>query len=162
MQHQYLPAHSPPNRTSARSLALFTRAPISEFVYLLTGVDIRALGNETYSLTGGDYGWELWQALTSRAVYGILDVPGFDGDSDDEEEEEEEYEEPEEGSGGKKRKPKPPRGAEKEENRCDEAVKVRGQQGANQASEGRECSTKTAEKGRAPSSKVVYSACTLR
>ncbi|KAJ7816233.1 hypothetical protein B0H14DRAFT_2602836 [Mycena olivaceomarginata] len=49
-------------------------------------------------------------------------------------------------------------GREKEENRWDEAVKVRGQQDANQASEGRKCSTKTAEKGRAPSSKVVYSA----
>ncbi|KAF8181028.1 hypothetical protein K438DRAFT_1976476 [Mycena galopus ATCC 62051] len=101
----------PPNRTSARSLALFTHAPISEFVYLLTGVGVQALGNETYSLTGGDFGWERWQALTSRAVYRILDIPGFDEDSDNEDEEEEEYEEPEEGSSGKKRKAKPPRGA---------------------------------------------------
>ncbi|KAF8145749.1 hypothetical protein K438DRAFT_1781663 [Mycena galopus ATCC 62051] len=101
----------PPNRTSARSLALFTHAPISEFVYLLTGVGVQALGNETYSLTGGDSGWERWQALTSRAVYRILDIPGFDEDSDNEDEEEEEYEEPEEGSSGKKRKAKPPRGA---------------------------------------------------
>jgi hypothetical protein len=30
---------------------LFTQAPMSEFVYLLTGVGARALGNETYSLT---------------------------------------------------------------------------------------------------------------
>ncbi|KAJ7369179.1 hypothetical protein DFH08DRAFT_929073 [Mycena albidolilacea] len=75
---------APPNRASARSLALFTHAPISEFVYLSTGVGIRALGNETCSLTGGDYGWERWQALTSRAVYRSLDVPGFDEDSDDE------------------------------------------------------------------------------
>jgi hypothetical protein len=101
----------PPSRASARSLALFTHAPISEFVYLLTGVGIRALGNETYSLTGGDYGWERWQALTSRAVYRILDVPGFDGDSDDEDEEEEEYEEPEEeakaASRGREKKKKP-------------------------------------------------------
>ncbi|KAJ7789699.1 hypothetical protein B0H14DRAFT_3573004 [Mycena olivaceomarginata] len=103
---------APPNRTSARSLALFTHAPMSEFVYLLTGVGVRALGNETYSLTGGDFGWERWQALTSRAVYRILDLPGFDEDSDDEDEEEEEYEEPE-GTNGKKRKPKPPRGTVK-------------------------------------------------
>ncbi|KAJ7804636.1 hypothetical protein B0H14DRAFT_3774068 [Mycena olivaceomarginata] len=34
---------APPNRTSARSLALFTHAPMSEFVYLLTGVGVRAL-----------------------------------------------------------------------------------------------------------------------
>jgi hypothetical protein len=103
---------APPNRTSARSLALFTHAPMSEFVCLLTGVGVRALGNETYSLTGGDFGWERWQALTSRAVYRILDLPGFDEDSDDEDEEEEEYEEPE-GTNGKKRKPKPPRGTVK-------------------------------------------------
>ncbi|KAJ7889522.1 hypothetical protein B0H14DRAFT_2561726 [Mycena olivaceomarginata] len=103
---------APPNRTSARSLALFTHAPMSEFVYLLTEVGVRALGNETYSLTGGDFGWEHWQALTSRAVYQILDLPGFDEDSDDEDEEEEKYEEPE-GTNGKKWKPKPPRGTVK-------------------------------------------------
>ncbi|KAJ6479640.1 hypothetical protein C8R45DRAFT_933449 [Mycena sanguinolenta] len=74
----------PSSRASARSLALFIHAPISEFVYLLTGIGIRALGNETYSLTGGDFAWEHWQALTSTAVYRILDVPGFDGESDDE------------------------------------------------------------------------------
>ncbi|KAJ6470895.1 hypothetical protein C8R45DRAFT_937057 [Mycena sanguinolenta] len=58
-------------------------------------------------------GRERWQALTSRAVHRILDVPGFDGESDNEDEEEEEYEEPEAETGGKKRKPKPPRGAVK-------------------------------------------------
>ncbi|KAJ7851130.1 hypothetical protein B0H14DRAFT_3451518 [Mycena olivaceomarginata] len=105
---------APPNRASVRSLALFTHAPISDFVYLLTGVGVRALGNETYNLTAGDFRWECWQALTSRAVYRILDVPGFDGDSDDEDEEEEEYEEPgREASSGKKGKPKPPRGTVK-------------------------------------------------
>ncbi|KAJ7801270.1 hypothetical protein B0H14DRAFT_3489783 [Mycena olivaceomarginata] len=35
-------------------------------------------------------------------LYRILDVPGFDGESDNEDEEEEEYEEPEAKTGGKK------------------------------------------------------------
>ncbi|KAJ7363908.1 hypothetical protein DFH08DRAFT_798367 [Mycena albidolilacea] len=73
----------------------------------------RITGSVSSRLMGGDYERERWQALTSRAVYRILDVPDFDGDSDDEDKEEEEYEEPEEGSGGKKRKPKLLRGAVK-------------------------------------------------
>ncbi|KAJ7359493.1 hypothetical protein DFH08DRAFT_1074935 [Mycena albidolilacea] len=107
-----------------------------------------------HRLTGGDYGWERWQALASRAVYRIIDVPGFDGDSDDEDEEEEEYEEPEEGSGGKKRKPKPPRGAVKRK-KTDGTKQSKS--GANKAPSKRRKvanAAKTAEKGRALSSKV--------
>ncbi|KAJ7929799.1 hypothetical protein B0H13DRAFT_2310180 [Mycena leptocephala] len=69
-QHQYLAAHSP-SESRFSSLALFTHAPISEFVYLLAGT------------MGGNVG----RHSPLEPSIGCLDVPGFDGDSDDEDEE---------------------------------------------------------------------------
>ncbi|KAJ7446055.1 hypothetical protein FB451DRAFT_1567900 [Mycena latifolia] len=103
----------PPERSPGHSLALFTHAPISELVYLLTGAALSNLTHEMYSISAGDVGWERWQALTSNAVYRILDLEGGSDESDDEEEED--YEEPDEGSGSKKRRPKAPRGALKKQ-----------------------------------------------
>ncbi|KAK7040463.1 hypothetical protein R3P38DRAFT_3348893 [Favolaschia claudopus] len=93
-----------------RSLALFTHAPISEFVYLLTGAKVSELSPGVHSISGGDSGWECWDALNSEATYRILDIGDGGGD---EQEEEEDYEEPDEGTSTKKRRPKAPRGAVK-------------------------------------------------
>ncbi|KAJ7088114.1 hypothetical protein C8R44DRAFT_892911 [Mycena epipterygia] len=110
--------HMAPSQCSGgRSLALFTHAPISELVYLLTGARLSKFAEDSegmYSISAGDSRWEHWDSLNSNAtVYRILNV----GDSahDSEDEDEDDYEEPDEGSGSKKRRPKAPRGAAKKQ-----------------------------------------------
>ncbi|KAJ7805323.1 hypothetical protein B0H13DRAFT_1930246 [Mycena leptocephala] len=63
--------------------------------------------NGTYSLSGGDAGWERWRILNARVTRQVLQLEVRD-DGEEFSEDEDDYEEPEEG--GKKRKPKPPRG----------------------------------------------------
>ncbi|KAJ7084923.1 hypothetical protein C8R44DRAFT_894034 [Mycena epipterygia] len=108
---------APPQRSGGRSLALFTHAPISELVYLLTGAKLSKFAEESeemYSISAGDSGWERWDALNSNAtVYRILNVGDSTNDSEDEDEDD--YEEPDEGSSSKKRRPKAPRGAAKKQ-----------------------------------------------
>ncbi|KAJ7207048.1 hypothetical protein GGX14DRAFT_396482 [Mycena pura] len=105
---------SPPVRAGRNPLALFTHAPISELVYLLTGAIVRSIGEQIYSISGGDAGWERWHALTSQAVYRILDLDSSEGGSY-EEVDEDDYDEPDEGGSTKKRRPKPPQGAIKKQ-----------------------------------------------
>ncbi|KAJ7809826.1 hypothetical protein B0H13DRAFT_1927727, partial [Mycena leptocephala] len=89
-------------------LALLTHAPISELVYNLATARMVAHGeNGTYSLSGGDAGWERWRVLNARVMRQVLQLEARD-DGEELTEDEDHYEEPEEGS--KKRKPKPPRG----------------------------------------------------
>ncbi|KAJ7776957.1 hypothetical protein DFH07DRAFT_766644 [Mycena maculata] len=96
---------------SGHSLALFTHAPISELVYLLTGshLDLKDKDKGLYSMLSCDNGWEHWQALTTQVVYQILEVHGSDDCSDGEDD----YEELDKGSGTKKHWLKLPRGAVK-------------------------------------------------
>ncbi|KAJ7182048.1 hypothetical protein C8R46DRAFT_1210556 [Mycena filopes] len=104
----------PPERLKTHSLALFSHAPISELVYFLSGAKVSNIAHETYSISGGDTGWERWHALNSNTtVYRILNLSGADagGASD---EDEEDYDEPDEGTGSKKRRPKAPRGGAKQ------------------------------------------------
>ncbi|KAK6971680.1 hypothetical protein R3P38DRAFT_2670220 [Favolaschia claudopus] len=105
--------HIAPSTGTNRELALFTHAPISELVYLLSGATLRPVSDNAdeimFKLSAGDNGWECWQKLTSDALRRTLHVAD---DADDTfSDEEDDYDEPEEGS--KKRKPKPPRGASK-------------------------------------------------
>ncbi|KAJ7673253.1 hypothetical protein DFH06DRAFT_1292967 [Mycena polygramma] len=94
---------------TGRGLALFTHAPIREFVYLMNGAGLRTFGTDGMcSMTSGDNGWERWNTLCREEVLRIMRVPVDIGDVYDEEEED--YEE-EDVETGKKRRPKPPRGA---------------------------------------------------
>ncbi|KAK7059768.1 hypothetical protein R3P38DRAFT_3168222 [Favolaschia claudopus] len=103
---------APSNSLGNPGLALFTHAPISELVYLMSGAGLRVLesqdGVETFALSGGDSGWECWVKLTSEESRRTLHVAAH-GDDETFSEEEEDYVEHEAGS--KKRKPRPPRGA---------------------------------------------------
>jgi hypothetical protein len=49
-------------------LALFTHAPVAEFIYLLSGVKLQLNGQGMFSLPGGDIGWPRWQLLTQKKV----------------------------------------------------------------------------------------------
>ncbi|KAK7014640.1 hypothetical protein R3P38DRAFT_3573396 [Favolaschia claudopus] len=100
-----------PNNPTAHGLALFTHAPISELVYLMSGavLTFNAQGDEqTFNLSAGDFGWECWQKLTMEESRRTLHV-GVDDDEISSDDEEGYVEE----EGKKKRKPKPPRGAVK-------------------------------------------------
>ncbi|KAJ7278625.1 hypothetical protein C8J57DRAFT_1304243 [Mycena rebaudengoi] len=97
---------SPSEGPSSSDLALFTHAPISELIYLLAGAVLKSQGegsDETFTMTGGDNGWERWQVLNRSELRTVLNPV----------EDDEEYDEPEEG--GKKRRPKGPRGAVKKQ-----------------------------------------------
>ncbi|KAJ7207827.1 hypothetical protein GGX14DRAFT_396040 [Mycena pura] len=78
-------------------LALFTHAPISELVYLLTGASVSASGTEgLYGLNGGENGWELWNRLCHEELLKVMKVGGelgaeYSYNADD-------YEKPVEGS----------------------------------------------------------------
>ncbi|KAJ6504802.1 hypothetical protein C8R47DRAFT_1210058 [Mycena vitilis] len=98
---------SPSLVQQGHSLPLFTHAPISELVYLLTGARMFNVGPELHSISAGDAGWERWVALSSDALAHLFDpnAPVSDAGSD-----EEDYEEPDAASTSKKRRPKPPRG----------------------------------------------------
>ncbi|KAJ7872018.1 hypothetical protein B0H14DRAFT_3860527 [Mycena olivaceomarginata] len=103
----------PPERPRRDALALFTHAPVSELIYLLSGAKVSKKG-EVHCLSAGEVGWERWEALRSTAVYRLLGIENSADNSEEEEEDEEDYEEPE-GTSSKKRKPKPPRGASKKQ-----------------------------------------------
>jgi hypothetical protein len=64
-------------------------------------------------MTGGDNGWERWQALNAQELRRTL---GLDGSGDSVDDGEGDYEEPEEGT--KKRKPKGPRGGVKKQKKA--------------------------------------------
>ncbi|KAJ7703751.1 hypothetical protein B0H16DRAFT_1482860 [Mycena metata] len=99
----------PVRRRGDHPLPLFTHAPISELVYLLTYTKLDNIAPETYSISGGDTGWECWHALTSSTtVYRMLNLPTESPEQSDDEDEND-YDEPKEGSSSKKRKPKAPR-----------------------------------------------------
>ncbi|KAJ7016612.1 hypothetical protein C8F04DRAFT_1280950 [Mycena alexandri] len=101
----------PAARRGDHPLPLFTHAPISELVYLLTYAKLHTIAPDTYSISGGDSGWECWHALTSNTtVYRILNLPTQSPEESDDEDEND-YEEPNVGTSSKKRKPKAPRGA---------------------------------------------------
>ncbi|KAJ7215807.1 hypothetical protein GGX14DRAFT_606725 [Mycena pura] len=101
-----------PSAAGRDGLALFTHAPISELVYLLSGASIGVSGAEgLYSLNSGENGWELWNRVCHEELLKVLKVPvepgvGYAYNADD-------YEKPVEGS--KKRRAKPPRGATKKQ-----------------------------------------------
>ncbi|KAJ7718562.1 hypothetical protein DFH07DRAFT_784894 [Mycena maculata] len=63
---------------SGHSLALFTHAPISELVYLLTGshLDLKDKDEGLYSISSGNNGWECWQALTTQQCIGFWRLAG--------------------------------------------------------------------------------------
>ncbi|KAJ7776394.1 hypothetical protein B0H16DRAFT_1712763 [Mycena metata] len=106
-QHVSFAHHSAGGRDG---LALFTQAPISELVYLLSGARVTESGSEgLYGLSGGENGWELWNRLCHREILKVMKVPAEPGmeyvyNEDD-------YERPAEGS--EKRRVKPPRGTTK-------------------------------------------------
>ncbi|KAJ7230767.1 hypothetical protein C8J57DRAFT_1386882 [Mycena rebaudengoi] len=102
---------SPSEGPSSSDLALFTHAPISELIYLLAGAV------ETFTMTGGDNGWERWQTLNRSELRTVLNPV----------EDDEEYGEPEEG--GKKRRPKGPRGAVKKQKTAKSRAPTRGVRG---------------------------------
>ncbi|KAJ6556930.1 hypothetical protein B0H10DRAFT_2241049 [Mycena sp. CBHHK59/15] len=92
-------------------LALFTRAPISELVYHLSGAGVKIHLDGTFSISAGDAGWERWAILRAQESRDIL-YPKVK-DNRYASEDEEEYEEVEEGR--KKRRHKGPRGAVKKQ-----------------------------------------------
>ncbi|KAJ7739385.1 hypothetical protein B0H16DRAFT_1694558 [Mycena metata] len=101
-----------PSAAGRNGLALFTHAPISELVYLLSGASVTESGAEgLFNLNGGENGWELWNRLCHEEILKVMKVPTEPGveyvyNQDD-------YEKPVEGS--KKRRAKPPRGAVKKQ-----------------------------------------------
>ncbi|KAJ7223600.1 hypothetical protein GGX14DRAFT_387910 [Mycena pura] len=66
-----------PTAAGRDGLALFTHAPISELVYLLTGASVSASGTEgLYGLNGGENGWELWNRLCHEELLKVMKVAG--------------------------------------------------------------------------------------
>ncbi|KAJ7242452.1 hypothetical protein C8J57DRAFT_1367540, partial [Mycena rebaudengoi] len=92
---------SPSEGPSSSDLALFTHAPISELIYLLAG----AGSDETFTMTGGDNGWECWQTLNRSELRTVLNP------------------------GAKKRRPKGPRGAVKKQKTAKSRAPTRGVRG---------------------------------
>ena len=68
-------------------LALFTHAPVSEFIYLLSGVKLKTDGNGMFNLPGSDIGWPRWQLLTQKKVLRAVNQARGEGGDDLEEEE---------------------------------------------------------------------------
>jgi hypothetical protein len=87
-------------------LHLFTHAPVSEFIYLLSGVKLGVSGKGTYSLPGDDIGWPRWRLLTSRDV--LRAVNSAREESSDEEEDK--WFDDNEGTKPLRKWPKGPRG----------------------------------------------------
>ncbi|KAJ7504708.1 hypothetical protein B0H11DRAFT_2347378 [Mycena galericulata] len=95
-------------------LALFTHAPISELVYLLTGAALKTHSDGTFSLSGGDSGWERWQILTAREMQVTVQLEGAPTLEFGDAELSEDDEDYEEGASKKQRKiPQPRAGGRK-------------------------------------------------